>query len=777
MCGIVAVVSNVFCSKVDSAIENSKSGQELSPQDIGDRAKFAPSLDGLREMLSRRGPDGVREQIVELGADAKLHLLGGLLQLRGDAASAMPLMDSSGNMLLFNGEIFGGLSVPPGENDAEALLRALGPDDTCATRASGEVLSILSALRGPWALLYWQASSRTMFFGRDGIGRRSLLMHWPSVSDPRLILSSAATADGTPPPPHTAAAADAPPTEHSASPPAGPGSAAGDREESSPGALEDGGSQTASAEIPFWEELPPGLYSMAFPEQLESHPATGVVTSYGMMDEEMRAICEQVRGSGLDGAAGSGSLEPPQDSELVLDQQAAAAARVLEALDCAVGTRVRCMEYGASSVAPPAPGTIVSAAVGPGEARGCRTKIDGGSFAGPAVHADDVACCPASSPAPPCDPPAVDLRSCQATVSDATGTSDSSSPTVSGARVVVLFSGGVDSMIIAALAHRHAAPEAVIDLSTVCFAGGTSPDRKTAEAGLEELRRIAPERRWRLLRVNASLEDVDAARPHLNALLHPAGTFMDLNIGAALWLAAGACGWVQCEGASCEFCATGLEATADTAGRPQHRHAPMRSLHMLVTGKADETPYAAVQPVVSGTAALCLKPVHPCPPSCASHISTMYRSQARVVLIGSGADEQCGGYGRHRTAHRNGGWEGLAQEMRLDVQRLWVRNLGRDDRLISDQGREARFPFLDEGVMATLLGLPLWAVSDLRLPRGVGEKCVLRHVARSLGLPGAAMLPKRAIQFGSRIAKQSNVREYGSNNQANKANAGSVAFD
>jgi|AntAceMinimDraft_1070359.scaffolds.fasta_scaffold50398_1 asparagine synthetase B (glutamine-hydrolysing) len=29
-----------------------------------------------------------------------------------------------------------------------------------------------------------------------------------------------------------------------------------------------------------------------------------------------------------------------------------------------------------------------------------------------------------------------------------------------------------------------------------------------------------------------------------------------------------------------------------------------------------------------------------------------YRSGARVLLLGQGADEQCGGYGRHRTTFR-----------------------------------------------------------------------------------------------------------------------------
>jgi asparagine synthetase B (glutamine-hydrolysing) len=53
-----------------------------------------------------------------------------------------------------------------------------------------------------------------------------------------------------------------------------------------------------------------------------------------------------------------------------------------------------------------------------------------------------------------------------------------------------------------------------------------------------------------------------------------------------------------------------------------------------------------------------------------------YESPAVVLLLGNGADEQMGGYGRHRTAFRLKGWKGLQDELLLDTTRLWLRNMG-----------------------------------------------------------------------------------------------------
>ena len=135
----------------------------------------------------------------------------------------------------------------------------------------------------------------------------------------------------------------------------------------------------------------------------------------------------------------------------------------------------------------------------------------------------------------------------------------------------------------------------------------------------------------------------------------------------------------------------------------------------------------------------------------------------KALFIGIGADEQCAGYARHRTTLLRGGVAALEAELNMDCARLPSRNLGRDDRCVADAGREAWFPYLDEGVVRLLASLPVSDLCDLSLPPGEGDKRIIRQIAAALGLTQTATLVKRAIQFGTKVAKLTNRTHLGSN--------------
>ncbi|GFT54491.1 asparagine synthetase domain-containing protein 1 [Nephila pilipes] len=273
--------------------------------------------------------------------------------------------------------------------------------------------------------------------------------------------------------------------------------------------------------------------------------------------------------------------------------------------------------------------------------------------------------------------------------------------------VGILFSGGLDSIVVACLADRYLLENEPIDLINVAFASDASlknakaldrhtvfdtPDRITGRNGAMALRRVCPKRTWNFVEVNVTEMDlINERRNVICHLLSPSFTVLDDSIGCAIWFAS-------------------------------------RGKGFIVSDEGYKN----------------------------------YTSPARVLLVGMGADEQLGGYSRHRAKFNSFGWKGLTEELSLELERICNRNLGRDDRIIADNGVESRYPFLDEDVVSFLNNLPTWLKMNLNFPRGYGEKLLLRLLAFKLGLIEAAALPKRAIQFGSRIARIEDSKENGS---------------
>lgn len=668
-------------------------GVILAPTDgsSAENADHLSTLDqleaGLVEALANRGPDASNRSVLQ-AAGCQLTFLASVLHIQGVTITQQPVVDVQGNLLLWNGEVFGGYCWPSELSDTLMLSRTIAESilDDSIEGIQSTLMAALGRVQGPWAMLFYHPRSQTVYFARDPFGRRSLLTC--HVDNQLVALASTSTAVGS------------------------------------------------CQEVPIG-----GIYALS----------TGSLRSLSCM--------------------------PWPDNQLKLTRQ------------------------------------LISTPSG-------------------TSHDEDVSCFLS-----------LVMRSltkrldrCQQPVG-------------------VLFSGGIDSLLLAACLHLCLDAGRSIELLNIVFQSGSSepaPDRLAAIAGLQELQALYPGRHWQLIEIDVSSAERAQCEQRIKTAIAPLDTHMDLNIGSAFWFASRGIGHVfqsteqlsghhlLRRGGEDALRSVGLDAEKlllrDLRANHKNRRADDEQTYL------QETACGACQRIakigcVNGFCKKCCDRQHadglqsiwkehyeqgqqrmqmafnPCPVHAIKakqmvQVKTnvlrmfqkmveddtvdavdvddgteeeqeegdagactavpiasereLYRCQCKVLIVGIGADEQLAGYGRHRTVYQRGGEEALIQELNMDLTRLWTRNLGRDDRCISDHGREAWFPYLDEELVAYVQSLPLAQVADLNQPQGVGDKKILRDAARSLGLVAGADLVKRAIQFGSLAAKQTSEQYFGS---------------
>ncbi len=158
-------------------------------------------------LLARRGPDVQQTLNFHLhehhdGAIGSLVLYGSVLSMRGPSPLAQPLVSGRCDReavvltricdsymfslhLLWNGEVYSGIEIEADGNDGLAVLLALAEEYTHAHAivSAGDFLkefsqracAVLSRLNGPFAFVLYDSATQCMWFGRDFVGRRSLL--------------------------------------------------------------------------------------------------------------------------------------------------------------------------------------------------------------------------------------------------------------------------------------------------------------------------------------------------------------------------------------------------------------------------------------------------------------------------------------------------------------------------------------------------------------------------------------------------------------------------
>lgn len=142
--------------------------------------------------VANRGPNSI-DAVNALEND--LWFVGSVLHIQGSEVTKQPYVDSDGNILLWNGEVFAGfpdfqIGVSDTIQIASLMKRSIdvvikdngsidlsNNDNTLliSQAALDKIVQNISSVHGPYAFVYYSKPLQLLIYGRDPIGRRSLL--------------------------------------------------------------------------------------------------------------------------------------------------------------------------------------------------------------------------------------------------------------------------------------------------------------------------------------------------------------------------------------------------------------------------------------------------------------------------------------------------------------------------------------------------------------------------------------------------------------------------
>lgn len=174
----------------------------------------------ISDLLQRRGPDSQHEVTVTVesldrrvstatdhdrnSASGPVYLtaFSTVLSLRGEQTVAQPVTEKRSQqhglndpLLCWNGEAWRFAGKPISGNDSEVVFQLLAHVSRSVTSSRPEahenaIAEVLASLRGPYAFAFFVPTIKRLYFGRDMLGRRSLLYHITESGD--IIISSVA---------------------------------------------------------------------------------------------------------------------------------------------------------------------------------------------------------------------------------------------------------------------------------------------------------------------------------------------------------------------------------------------------------------------------------------------------------------------------------------------------------------------------------------------------------------------------------------------------------